>query len=219
MRSTKAKKKEGKAKARSEDMDEDVGGISQKEREDLASAILASLADQDSSVKDTLTPVVEESIESLATAGDPVPVHDPGGLPTDSGPASSSEDLGRTLHPQSRQDNLQQGNVLPSETVQTEETKQARWVAQESLLEELDKRHSVKESIPKADIPADVDSASSSSSDPEIEDVQRQSLIIGKVHFDVDNNLLDDYLSSILEFWYGKRPPKGVDVELTRRCL
>ncbi|EKM61528.1 uncharacterized protein PHACADRAFT_248200 [Phanerochaete carnosa HHB-10118-sp] len=42
--------------------------------------------------------------------------------------------------------------------------------------------------------------------------------IIGIKNFVVDNDFLDKYLTSILQFWYGKRPPQGVDINLTRRC-
>lgn len=50
-------------------------------------------------------------------------------------------------------------------------------------------------------------------------DLETEAKIIGTKEFDLDDALLDDYLESVLAWWYGKRPPQGVDVELTRRCM
>lgn len=68
--------------------------------------------------------------------------------------------------------------------------------------------------------PADVqpEGMSISSDEGEGEAPPPQSTVIGTKEFTVDAPFLDGYLSSILEFWYGKRPPRGVDVGLTRRC-
>ncbi|KAH9923591.1 exonuclease V [Fomitopsis serialis] len=46
-----------------------------------------------------------------------------------------------------------------------------------------------------------------------------EARILGSKEFMVDDKLLDDYLDSVLQWWLGQRPPKGVDIELTRRCL
>ncbi|CAE6466336.1 unnamed protein product [Rhizoctonia solani] len=42
--------------------------------------------------------------------------------------------------------------------------------------------------------------------------------VIGIVEFDHDDVLLDSHLSSVLDFWHDRRPPKGVDLEDTGRC-
>ncbi|CAE6473993.1 unnamed protein product [Rhizoctonia solani] len=42
--------------------------------------------------------------------------------------------------------------------------------------------------------------------------------VIGVVEFDHDDVLLDAYLSSVLDFWHDRRPPRGVDMEDTGRC-
>ncbi|KAM5535890.1 hypothetical protein V8D89_010508 [Ganoderma adspersum] len=49
-------------------------------------------------------------------------------------------------------------------------------------------------------------------------ELETEAKIIGTKEFDLDDGLLDDYLESVLAWWYGKRPPQGVDVDLTRRC-
>ncbi|PCH34271.1 hypothetical protein WOLCODRAFT_15220 [Wolfiporia cocos MD-104 SS10] len=46
-----------------------------------------------------------------------------------------------------------------------------------------------------------------------------QAHIIGRKEFVVDDDFLDGYLDNILDWWHGRRPPRGVDVELTRRCI
>ncbi|KAI0657362.1 exonuclease V [Cubamyces menziesii] len=45
-----------------------------------------------------------------------------------------------------------------------------------------------------------------------------EARIIGTKEFELDDVLLDDYLTRILAWWHGARPPEGVSVELTRRC-
>ena len=46
-----------------------------------------------------------------------------------------------------------------------------------------------------------------------------EARVLGSKEFAVDDEALDSYLNSVLQWWFGERPPKGVDVELTRRCL
>ena len=50
-------------------------------------------------------------------------------------------------------------------------------------------------------------------------ELETEAKIIGTKEFDLDDGLLDDYLESVLAWWYGERPPQGVDVDLTRRCV
>lgn len=46
-----------------------------------------------------------------------------------------------------------------------------------------------------------------------------EARILGLKEFAADDQALDSYLDSVLQWWLGERPPKGVDIELTRRCL
>lgn len=55
----------------------------------------------------------------------------------------------------------------------------------------------------------------SSDSEPEI---GLASGIIGTKRFRNDDGFLDAHLTDVLQFWHGERPPRGVDVTLTRRC-
>ncbi|PIL31323.1 hypothetical protein GSI_06021 [Ganoderma sinense ZZ0214-1] len=50
-------------------------------------------------------------------------------------------------------------------------------------------------------------------------ELETEAKIIGTKEFELDDELLDDYLESVLAWWYGKRQPQGVDIELTRRCV
>lgn len=51
------------------------------------------------------------------------------------------------------------------------------------------------------------------------EDLHRhRSIVIGTTTFLQEDDVLDRHLSDILELWNGKRQPRGVDIELTRRC-
>ena len=50
-------------------------------------------------------------------------------------------------------------------------------------------------------------------------ELDSEARILGSKEFAVDDQALDGYLDSVLQWWLGERPPKGVDIELTRRCL
>lgn len=45
-----------------------------------------------------------------------------------------------------------------------------------------------------------------------------KSIVIGTKSFQHDDNSLDTHLADILQWWHGQRPPRGVDITLTRRC-
>lgn len=45
------------------------------------------------------------------------------------------------------------------------------------------------------------------------------SVIIGKKPVQLDDALLDYHLSNVLDWWFGRRPPRGVDIRHTRRCM
>ena len=49
--------------------------------------------------------------------------------------------------------------------------------------------------------------------------VEKTSTIIGTMSFKMDDQKLNTYLKNVLDWWHGRRPPKGVGIELTRRCL
>ncbi|EUC67023.1 defects in morphology protein 1precursor [Rhizoctonia solani AG-3 Rhs1AP] len=42
--------------------------------------------------------------------------------------------------------------------------------------------------------------------------------VIGVIEFDHNDALLDGHLTSVLDFWHDRRPPRGVDMEDTGRC-
>ncbi|KAI0667586.1 exonuclease V [Trametes maxima] len=46
-----------------------------------------------------------------------------------------------------------------------------------------------------------------------------EARILGTKEFQLDNVLLDGYLTYVLGWWHGRRAPEGVNVELTRRCM
>jgi exonuclease V len=43
--------------------------------------------------------------------------------------------------------------------------------------------------------------------------------VIGTKVFKADDELLDHHLNRVLDFWHGRRPPQGVDIKNTNRCL
>lgn len=50
-------------------------------------------------------------------------------------------------------------------------------------------------------------------------ELDTEAKILGTKEFALDDSLLDEYLTRVLSWWRGERPPEGVDVELTRRCV
>ena len=43
--------------------------------------------------------------------------------------------------------------------------------------------------------------------------------ILGTKCFALDDSYLDEYLERVLAWWHGQRPPQGVEIEHTRRCV
>ena len=62
------------------------------------------------------------------------------------------------------------------------------------------------------------DTSSDSDSDGGYAEVRERSRVLGTKEFFVDDDRLDAHISSILDLWYGKRQPVGVEAALTRRC-
>jgi len=46
----------------------------------------------------------------------------------------------------------------------------------------------------------------------------RDQTVIGSKLFKLDEKLLDNHLETVFDWWYGVRPPKGVDIEDSGRC-
>lgn len=53
----------------------------------------------------------------------------------------------------------------------------------------------------------------------ENETLEESSKIIGTKEFQMDEPLLDAYLTRVLQWWYGARKPEGVRIENSGRCL
>jgi exonuclease V len=51
------------------------------------------------------------------------------------------------------------------------------------------------------------------------EDASGLSMILGTRKFFMDDNRLDAHLKDVLQWWFGIRPPKGVEVAQSGRCL
>lgn len=62
-------------------------------------------------------------------------------------------------------------------------------------------------------------SDSSSPSAPSTPSGETESKIIGYTEFEADDEVLDTYLTDVLDWWMGRRPPRGVELAQTRRCL
>lgn len=51
-----------------------------------------------------------------------------------------------------------------------------------------------------------------------LESLRTKARIIGSKTFEMDDEALDRHLQSVLKWWHGLRPPRGVPIEKTRRC-
>ncbi|THH29052.1 hypothetical protein EUX98_g5137 [Antrodiella citrinella] len=95
------------------------------------------------------------------------------------------------------------------------------WAIQQSLLEQVRSRPELKDIVLAGEAET---SAPPSPKEKPIEDKERtpepsESTVIGKKTFQMDEKTLLSYVKSVLDWWYGRRPPKGVDVHLAGRCL
>jgi len=55
--------------------------------------------------------------------------------------------------------------------------------------------------------------------EPLDEDASGLSMILGTRKFFMDDNQLDAHLKDVLQWWFGIRPPRGVEVAQSGRCL
>ncbi|PSS36800.1 hypothetical protein PHLCEN_2v1344 [Hermanssonia centrifuga] len=97
-----------------------------------------------------------------------------------------------------------------------EEDVDLQWAIQQSLLEQIQANPELNETLVSAE------SAEQQQQDTDDEDAgcaSEQSTVIGTKTFQLDDVLLDDYLTNVLDWWHGRRAPRGVDIELTKRCL
>ncbi|TCD71121.1 hypothetical protein EIP91_012069 [Steccherinum ochraceum] len=100
-----------------------------------------------------------------------------------------------------------------------------QWAIQQSLLVQLRQRPELKNAVLSGgavSTPPSPKGKSSSGDETETDEADAptpQSTIIGKKTFEMDEKTLSSYLVSVLDWWHGRRPPKGVDLHLTRRCM
>ncbi|TFK89880.1 hypothetical protein K466DRAFT_7131 [Polyporus arcularius HHB13444] len=52
-----------------------------------------------------------------------------------------------------------------------------------------------------------------------VAELAKEAKILGKKTFGMDDPFLDEYLTRVLAWWHGQRPPQGVNVKLRRRCM
>lgn len=87
-----------------------------------------------------------------------------------------------------------------------------------------------QDTVPHALVPAHegaacgvTDSSCASGEEDEVQitaaELDVKARILGSKEFTADDQALDSYLDTVLRWWLGERPPKGVDMDLTRRCL
>ncbi|KAH8094725.1 exonuclease V a 5' deoxyribonuclease-domain-containing protein [Cristinia sonorae] len=105
---------------------------------------------------------------------------------------------------------------------------QLQWAIEQSLLKQVRRRPDIKGLIASGGVVSDPPSPKTvalayeeteTREDDDVSDEPIESTIIGTKTFQMDDRTLNSYLRSVLDWWYGRRPPKGVDLHLTRRCL
>jgi exonuclease V len=96
------------------------------------------------------------------------------------------------------------------------------WALQQSLLTASQEARPATASNVQdlvASTPNAAETGSTSTNEHEDEVAAEGSRILGRKEFVMDDTFLDRHLSSILAYWYGRRRPLGVPVEVSRRCL
>ena len=115
---------------------------------------------------------------------------------------------------------------------------EVQWAIEQSLLAEVRNRPGLKDSLSDSDfehVPPPSEKSKGKrkavetvvdkpedlvgSTDDSEMGVEKTSTIIGTMSFKMDDKKLNTYLKNVLDWWHGRRPPKGVGIELTRRCL
>ena len=192
----KGKHQNGDGEATGQELGEDFTALSEAEQNDLLAAIIASLSSPESAAQGgAVVGRNGDAEESTQVCINP------------SVPKTTEGSIGHT-------------DTVNANTAVDGGTSETRTEVHESGVSEHPPP--VTEAIPKPDEPVDAESSNSSDEDSDADsnnaDVRQRSTVIGTKRFEVDSDALDAYLSSVLKLWYGKRSPKGVDVELTRRC-
>ncbi|TFK89878.1 hypothetical protein K466DRAFT_485860 [Polyporus arcularius HHB13444] len=113
---------------------------------------------------------------------------------------------------QTSEDNTPQP-VVPEDSPGSEELTRTKSGA-------VDDGHS-EDGLPKTTPSSPVPAAEESTEDENmtVAELETEARIIGTKEFELDDAFLDEYLTRVLAWWYGERPPQGVEVELTRRCV
>lgn len=175
-----------------EQLEHDI--LAQEETNDIVRAVIASLGDELATKCDQK--MVEGSLRTLLAETTPVSttVAEPGTEPErDVGGVDGDSDL--------------------------------QWAIQQSLLEQVRQRPGLKNVVLSGgagSTPPSPKGKSSNGDETETEEGDSpapKSTIIGTKSFQMQEKTLSNYVVSVLDWWHGRRPPKGVDLHLTKRCL
>ncbi|THH20496.1 hypothetical protein EW146_g870 [Bondarzewia mesenterica] len=91
------------------------------------------------------------------------------------------------------------------------------WLAQQKLLEA---KPGIKQALIAEDALRNMRALAGDAAPPPPSDLgETESRIIGTKMFEMDENFLSRYLTDVLQYWHGGRPPKGVEVVHSVRCL
>ncbi|CAL1694649.1 unnamed protein product [Somion occarium] len=202
------KKRKGKSTKRK------PGTVSKDEEENIIRAVIDSLKDGPSLDDPELAEAISESWRKISTDVDV----NRGVVPLDDAEVIEAE-----------------ASRACAETAnQADQGAQLAWAIQQSLLAHVRERPELKQSIMPLSRSSSPSPSPPTSKDGETEGVQTEpegsdsdidvdqqiaSTVIGTKKFRMDDRMLNGYLGSVLDWWHGRRPPKGVDLELTRRCL
>ena len=187
-------KRKGKRKQRTSTLE----NVLLKEQADIVSAVMASLPDAK-----LATPVDRELVETNFKAM--------------LGEVGSGSDTGDATAP----------DTTLEATTDSGDDAALQWAIQQSLLEQVRQRPEVKNLLATGGIvdsePASPSKGKSpdSGEDTEPDDTptaSAESTIIGTKTFQMNERFLNTSVNNVLDWWLGRRSPKGVALHLTRRC-
>ncbi len=258
-----------KGKQKSGGQDPASASLSDKEAQDLAAAIQASISDVqpgrggDDELARAIFESLKDSVQSGEAADGELDV-----LTHPFGPPISAMSSFETAGSQEGPDRGQEEGTSAAGALATDP--QLAWALQESLLSRVDEAPVLKEvvedsaevegssmsedstpqpvvtedspgseetttdkpdavddghsgdGLPKTTPSSPAPAAAEESTEDEdmtVAELDTEARIIGTKEFELDDAFLDEYLSRVLAWWYGERPPQGVEVELTRRCV